>query len=149
MEFIKNLHYNETCNFLNTIHEFQNTFFSEKKTLCNLRRIIRLNQTAMNSTEMMSIIMNGDWRNTESNVICYFSYSYSDHSITIKYKSGNKTGCENSHQFLKLYHDTVYLKNCNMLRYQSNLFTNKFTLNSKNSPLLVVSNVFGKTKLVR
>lgn len=103
----------------------------------------------MNSTEMMNIIMNGDWRNTETNEICSFSWSDSDKSIAIKFKSGNKAGCENSHQFVKLYHDSEYLKNCNQLRYQSNLFTSEFTLNSENGPLLVVSNVFGKLELVR
>jgi len=103
----------------------------------------------MNSTEMMNIILNGDWRNTESYDICSFSWSDSDNSIAIQYKSGDKTGRENSHQFVKLYHDTEYLKNCNQLRYQSNLFTSEFTLESENGPLLVVSNVFGKMKLVR
>lgn len=108
-----------------------------------------LNQTAMNSTQMMNIIMNGDWRNAETNDVCCFSWSDSDQSITIKYKSGDKTGLQNPHQFVKLYHDAEYLKNCNRLRYQSNLFTTEFTLDSENGPLLVVSNVFGKMKLIR
>ncbi|MDQ1771438.1 hypothetical protein GQR60_10000 [Labilibaculum sp. A4] len=103
----------------------------------------------MNSTEMMNIIMNGDWRNTETNDICSFSWSDSDHSITMKYISGDKTGRKDSHQFVKLYHNAEYLKNCNLLRYQSNLFTSEFTLESENGPLLVVSNVFGKMTLIR
>lgn len=103
----------------------------------------------MNSTEMMNIIMNGDWRSMETETICSFSWSDSDHSIIIQYKSGNKAGQIDSHQFVKLYHDAEYLKNCNQLRYQSNLFTSEFTLDSENGPLLVVSNVFGKMNLVR
>ena len=98
---------------------------------------------------MMNIIMNGDWQNTETNDICSFSWSDSDQSITIKHKSGDKSGRENSHQFVKLYHDAEYLKNCNQLRYHSNLFTSEFTLDSENGPLLVVSNVFGKMNLMR
>ncbi len=103
----------------------------------------------MNSTEMMNIIMNGNWRNIETNEVCSFSWSDSDHSISMEYKLGNRVGRKNSHQFVKLYHDEEYLKNCNQLRYQSNLFTTEFTLDSENGPLLVVSNVFGKMQLYR
>ncbi len=103
----------------------------------------------MNYTEMMNIIMNGNWRNTETNDVCSFSWADSDHSITITYKSGDKTGRSDSHQFVKLYHDAEYLNDCNLLRYQSNLFTSEFKLESEKGPLLVVSNVFGKMELVR
>lgn len=98
---------------------------------------------------MMNVIMNGDWQNTATNGVCSFSWTDSKRSINLQYKSGNKAGQNDSHQFVKLYHDTDYLKNCNHLRYQSNLFTSEFTLESENGPLLVVSNVFGKMELVR
>ncbi|PKQ64232.1 hypothetical protein BZG02_05265 [Labilibaculum filiforme] len=97
----------------------------------------------------MRIIVSGEWRNTETDEICSFSWTDSDHSIGIEYKLGKKVGQSSSHQSVKLYHDAEYLKNCNHLRYQSNLFTSEFTLDSENGPLLVVSNVFGKLNLVR
>jgi hypothetical protein len=99
----------------------------------------------MNSTEMMNTIMDGEWKNIETNDICEFFWTDSNHSISIKYKSGR----QNSHQFVKLYHKEEYLKDCKTLRYQSNLFTTEFTLDSEKGPLLVVSNVFGKLQLVR
>ena len=105
--------------------------------------------TTMNSTEMMNIIMDGDWRNKKTEEVCSFSWTDSEHSISLVYKSGDKAGQSDSHQFVKLYHDAYYLKNCNHLCYQSNLFTSEFTLDSKNGPLLVESNVFGKMKLIR
>jgi len=103
----------------------------------------------MNSTEMMNMITHGDWRNNETNEMYSFTWSDSDQSISMEYKSGDRTGCKKSHQFVKLYHNAEYLKNCTLLRYQSNLFTSEFTLRSEDGPLLVVSNVFGKMELVR
>lgn len=103
----------------------------------------------MNSVEMMDIIMEGEWRNVETNDICEFFWTDLNQSIGIKYKSGQKSGSQNSHQFVKLYHKEDYLRDCKTLRYKSNLFTTEFTLDSENGPLLVVSNVFGKLQLVR
>lgn len=103
----------------------------------------------MNSTEMMNQILHGDWRNIETNELCSFSWSEADRSITLEYKSGDKAGHKESHQFVKLYHNAEYLKDCTVLRYQSNLFTSEFSLPSEKGPLLVVSNVFGKMELVR
>ncbi|WP_372756118.1 hypothetical protein [Labilibaculum sp.] len=103
----------------------------------------------MNSTEMMNIIMDGEWKNIETNDICEFRWSDMNQSISLKYKTGKKSGREDSHQFVKMYHKEDYLKDCKTLRYQSNLFTTEFTLDSENGPLLVVSNVFGKLQLMR
>ncbi len=102
----------------------------------------------MNSEEMMEIIMSGEWYDKANNIVCSFSWSDLDHSITIKYLSGDKMGQSDSHQFVKLYHTAEELANCTILRYQSNLFTSEFTLESKNGPLLIDSNVFGNLKLI-
>ncbi|MDE5417053.1 hypothetical protein L3049_03455 [Labilibaculum sp. DW002] len=103
----------------------------------------------MNSKEMMEIIMSGNWHNVDNNIVCSFNWADLDKSISIKYHSGDKEGQSDSHQFVKLYHTAEELANCTLLRYQSNLFTSEFRLESENGPLHIDSNVFGKLKLVR
>lgn len=98
---------------------------------------------------MMEIIMSGEWHNAENNSVCSFNWTDLDKSISIKYLSGDKAGQSESHQFVKLYHSAEELANCKLLRYQSNLFTSEFTLESENGPLLIDSNVFGKLNLTR
>ena len=123
------------------------SFFCSKFRNLYKNKTFKLKQ--MNSKEMMEIIMSGEWHNFEKNMVCSFSWTDLDKSICIKYHSGDKAGQSESHQFVKLYHSAEELANCTHLRYQSNLFTSEFTLESENGPLLVVSNVFGKMKLVR
>jgi len=103
----------------------------------------------MNSIEMMSIITHGDWRNSETNEVCSFSWSDLDQSITIEFKSGDLKGRKNSHKFVKLYHTKEELKDCTILKFQSNLLNTIFRLHSENGPLSVDSDVFKKMELVR
>lgn len=101
----------------------------------------------MTSTEVINVIITGDWKNIETNEICSFSWSDSNQSINIHFKSGNKAGRGDSHKFVKLYHSNKETENNFVLRFQSNLFTSEFKLYSKNGPLHVVSAVFGKMDL--
>jgi len=103
----------------------------------------------MNSTEMINIITKGNWRNIETQEICSFSWSDSNQSINIHFKSGNKAGRGDSHKFVKLYNSKKDMEDCTVLRFQSNLFTSEFRLCSENGPLAVASAVFGKMDLER
>lgn len=98
---------------------------------------------------MMIIITDGTWFNPETKDICTFRWSDSDQSINIEYLNGDKAGRKKSHQLVKLYQSHESLKNCTVLRYQSNLFTTEFKLCTEKGPLSVTSNVFGKMDLVR
>ncbi|MGQ1909463.1 hypothetical protein ACT3CE_06705 [Marinifilum sp. RC60d5] len=101
----------------------------------------------MNSDKMISIITSGSWKNIETDEICSFSWTVTNQSINIHFKSGNKAGRGDSHKFVKIYHSKKEMENCNVIRFQSNLFTSEFKLCSENGPLHVVSAVFGKMNL--
>ncbi|WP_421919053.1 hypothetical protein [Marinifilum sp.] len=103
----------------------------------------------MNYLEIIKLITSGEWQNIESQEVCSFYWTESDQSINMKYVSGKHAGKTNSHKFVKLYLTKEEQKNCNTLKFQSNLFTSEFNLESANSHLLVASKVFGNMELER
>jgi hypothetical protein len=103
----------------------------------------------MNYVELIKLITNGEWRNVESQEICSFFWTEPDQSINIRFISGIKAGKTDSHKFVKLYLNQEEQDNCNILRFQSNLFTSEFNLKSEDSHLFVSSKVLGNMELER
>lgn len=103
----------------------------------------------MNYIEMIKLITSGEWRDVNSQEVCSFFWTEPDQSINISFKSGVRAGKSDSHKFVKLYLNKEEQEDCHVLRFQSNLFTSRFSLESENSHLFVSSKVFGDMELER
>ena len=103
----------------------------------------------MNYVEMIKLITSGEWRDVNSKEVCTFFWTEPDQSINISFKSGERAGKSDSHKFVKLYLNKEEQEDCHILRFQSNLFTSEFNMESADSHLMVKSKVFGDLELER